>query len=165
MSEVGKLTGKKTAGKTPQRETVLRELPLWSSTNQPSPEAKSRGAKKKRALRDLMQICTGSTFNDAQKVSFQKNAALYFGIPESKITIEMMMDFRQIEKAIMKADTYAYNSLKEWAYGSPKQLIQNQLVDENGNPVKPDPLSPSANRLSIELIMRKPVIDVTSEDV
>jgi len=95
----------------------------YSKDYQPPPENKSAGKRKRRMLRELLDIVTNKKFNDKQKSEWHKLAAAYFGVPENEVTVELMMDFRQLEKAINTGATDAYNAVKDRVYGKPKQSI------------------------------------------
>ncbi len=99
---------------------------------QPTPEAKSAGWKKKRLLKDLLELTTRSMFEGSQK-DYTKITATYFGIPEEDVSVEIIMQYRQIEKAIMKGDTIAFNAIMDRAYGKPTQPLS---ADEDFGKVK-----------------------------
>jgi hypothetical protein len=92
----------------------------FSKDRQPSPEAKSKGKRKSKLLSELLEL----SFGGKNQVKMRKAAAMYLGIPESEITIEDVMNFRQIEKSISKSNTFAYNSVMDRAFGKPKQVTE-----------------------------------------
>lgn len=94
---------------------------------QPSGTAKSLGWKKKRLLKDLLSISTGSIFEGSQK-NYRKITAAYFQIAEKDVTVLMIMQYRQVEKAILKGDTFAFNAIMDRAFGKATQPIG---LDEN----------------------------------
>lgn len=100
----------------------------FTRTNQPSGKRKSAGKLRAKVGQELLQAIFELPFKGAQDGKIKKQIADYFDIPESDITNEMMMDFRQIEKAVSKADTAAYNALKNRLYGLPKQQIDAQVT-------------------------------------
>lgn len=106
---IGRKTGK---GSVPPIEH------RFTSEKQPSPENKKKGQKQYWALRRLLELSTGQKFTGSTK-EYRKATADYFNIPEDEVTISMIMDFRQIEKSIKKADTTAYKAVKDRAFGKP----------------------------------------------
>lgn len=117
---------------------VLPQTPKpFSSTNQPSPEAKKKGWAKRRILKDLLDFSASGTFSNS-KVNYPKLVADYFGIDVADVTVRMIMDYRQIEKAVLKADTTAYVAVCDRADGKPKQkveLIPDTTIYINGKKV------------------------------
>lgn len=92
----------------------------FTKENQPSRESKRLGWAKKNALKDILNLSTGKIF-DGEKKNYRKLAATYLGIPEKDVTIRMVMEFRQIEKAIKDGETSAFNAIFDRAYGRVKQ--------------------------------------------
>lgn len=92
----------------------------FSKENQPSSESKKAGWARRAALKDLLKIVTTKKF-DGDDNDYKKQTAKYFGIPENEVTILMVMEFRQIHKAITGADTSAFNAVMDRAYGRVKQ--------------------------------------------
>lgn len=100
--------------------TVLPPSPKpFTKENQPSAASKKAGWAKRRILKDILEITTGATFNNST-TDYRELTAKYLGIPPQEVTVRMVMDFRQIEKAIMKADTPAYIAVMDRALGKPK---------------------------------------------
>lgn len=105
----------------------------FSPENQPSRESKSKGAKQHWALRKLLELSTGQKFEGSAK-EYRKQTALYFEIPEEEVTVSMIMDYRQVEKAILKGDTQAYNAVKNRAFGTPpKEPDEPPIQPEDPN--------------------------------
>lgn len=104
----------------------------FSKTNQPSNEAKKAGHTRRRLLKDILNITTGAKFEGSAK-DYRFLTAKYLGIPENQVSIRMVMDFRQIEKAILKGDTQAYNALMDRGYGKPIHFVAQ--TDTKGNDV------------------------------
>ena len=99
----------------------------FSKENQPDPKRKSEGAKRHWVLRDLLNKVTGQKFEGSAKV-YRDLCARYFQIEPSQVTVKMIMDFRQIERAILKGDTTAYKAITDRAYGRPREE-QAPIVD------------------------------------
>jgi len=108
--------------------------PFGTEQAQPSPEAKSAGWLRKRQLRELLKMQITGKAPAAEMV--KRFVASYLGVAESdvkdELTLEVAMDLRQIEKAITKGDTKAYEVVKDRVYGKPKVTVagdqQNPLT-------------------------------------
>ena len=99
----------------------------FSKTNQPDPNTIKLAWNKKKALKDLLNITTIGKFSK-DKNDYRKMCSDFMGIPEEEVTIKMIMEFRQIEKAIKSKDTFAFNAIMDRGFGKPKQEIE-----ANGN--------------------------------
>jgi len=97
----------------------------FSSTNQPSAESKRRGQLKKKMAGDLAQAILHAAFVGAADEVLKKKMSEFFKVKEKHITVEMMMNFRQIQKAISKGDTTAFQAVMDRAYGKPKIMVEN----------------------------------------
>lgn len=106
----------------------------FSKENQPSPEAKSKGWDRKRVGKELAAQILSLKFKGANNSPLLKNIASYFGVKEKDITVEMMMMFRQAEKAISKSDTFAFNAFMDRAHGKAKMDITTNGKDINTPP-------------------------------
>lgn len=92
----------------------------FTSDNQPSPKAKSKGHTRRLLLKELSeQIVSGDALNDL------KPLAKYLGVGENEIDIEMLMHLSQIQKAIKEQDTKAYNAVMDRIKGKPSQSIDH----------------------------------------
>src|SRR5687768_6244353 len=100
-------------GKKGKGEITPADGTRFTSDNQPSGEAKSLGKKKKRLLKDILEL----SFIGPSGGRLKKAASEYLGIPQEEITVEMMMQFRMVEKAIKDSDTPAFNAIMDRAYG------------------------------------------------
>lgn len=108
--------------------------------HQPSPEALSNAKKLKAKGRELAKAILSLKYKGLANSDLRKQMSDYFEVPEDELTIDMMIDFRQIEKAIGKSDTPAAKFIKESAYGQPKQetdlnvkgqgIVLNIVADE-----------------------------------
>lgn len=99
----------------------------FSKDYQPDPKKVSEGLKRHFAIRDMLSIVTGQKFEGSTKV-YRDLCAAYLGINAADVTIRMIMDFRQIEKGILKGDTRAYEAIMNRAYGKPREE-QAPIVD------------------------------------
>src|SRR5690349_11285957 len=94
----------------PDRQTTAKRTPLkgrtFSKDYQPSGEAKSKGKRKARLLKDIFELA----FVGPKGGKMKKAAAAYLNIPEEEISVEDMLHIRQIQAAISKQNTFAYNS-------------------------------------------------------
>lgn len=109
----------------------------FTKENQPTSEQKKAGWAKRRILKDLLDITTGATFNNST-TDYRALTAKYLGIPPEEVTVRMVMDFRQVEKAIMKADTPAYVAVMDRAFGKPKgeePPAKNLTITINGKTI------------------------------
>lgn len=88
---------------------------------QPTPEQKKAGWAKKKRGQELAKAILDMAFKGQDNSQLKKQAAAYFGVKEKNITVEMMLLFRQAEKAIQKADTNAFNAVMDRTFGKPKQ--------------------------------------------
>ena len=92
----------------------------FSKDYQPDPKKVSEGIRRTYALRELLGLRTGSMKTKTDK-DYRTVTAAYFGIEEDQVTVKMVMEFRQIEKAIRKSDTSAFVAVMDRAYGKPPQ--------------------------------------------
>lgn len=99
----------------------------FSKDYQPDPKKVSEGVKRHYAIRDMLSLVTGEKFEGSTKV-YRDLCAVYFGIKPEDVTVRMVMDFRQIEKGILKGDTRAYEAVMNRAYGKPREE-QAPIVD------------------------------------
>lgn len=109
----------------------------FSKTNQPSPEAKKAGWAKRLALKELIDFKPGKLGDS--KTDYAKLTAIFYGIAKEEVTIKMIMEYRQIERAVLKGDTGAYIAVMDRAIGKPKQaieLIPDMTIKINGKVIK-----------------------------
>lgn len=109
----------KRPGKKGKSEITPADGVRFTSDNQPSGEAKSLGKKKKKMLRDLLELA----YQGPARGKARQLAATYLGVDESELTVENMMHFKQIESAIKKGNTFAYVAVLDRVYGKPKQPL------------------------------------------
>lgn len=91
----------------------------FTSENQPSPEAKSAGQRRYWTLKKLLNQPAKGLFSN--NTDYNQMAADYLGIPVEEVTIENVMQFRILERAIRNKDPKAYVALSDRVYGKPKQ--------------------------------------------
>lgn len=107
----------------------------FSASNQPDPELLRKGWARKRALKQLLKVQNPGMFHGS-KTDYVSVVAAFFNIPEEHkdlVTVRMIMDYRQIEKAVLKGDTYAYEAVLNRVYGKPAQA----LTGANNSPLIP----------------------------
>ena len=95
----------------------------FSKDNQPSPQAKSEGHKRKKALKDLADALIGGERLKKCKVIADK---VGIDLHDSEYTLDISMTLKQIEKAFDEGDTRAYQAAMDRFLGKPPQQI-NQV--------------------------------------
>lgn len=120
-------TSKKPARRpSPASGYVLPDTPTpFSKEYQPTPEAKRLGWLKKKRGPELAKAILDLAFHGMRDSELKKQAAQYYGIDQADVTVEMMLLFRQAEKAIQKADTQAFNAIMDRAFGKPKEKFEH----------------------------------------
>lgn len=93
----------------------------FSADNQPSSESKKRGWDKRKKSKELAEAILSLKFVGAKDSKLKQMMAEMFGVKEKDLTVEMMMLFRQTEKAIQKGDTFAFMAVMDRVYGKAKQ--------------------------------------------
>lgn len=106
----------------------------FSKDYQPSAASKKAGWAKKRKGQELVQAILQEAFKGMKDSKLKQQAAEYFGIAQKNVTVEMMLHFRQAEKAIQKADTQAYSALLDRAFGKPKDKME--LTGKDGRSIQ-----------------------------
>lgn len=92
---------------------------------QPTAEAKRLGWLKKKRGPELAKAILDLAFKGDKNPKLKKDAARYFGLPEDEINNEMMLLFKQAQKAIESSDTQAFNAVMDRAYGKPKEKLEH----------------------------------------
>lgn len=106
----------------------------FDSEYQPSPEAKSMGWKRRMGLREMLKLSTAELRNKKGE-PYRDLVAIALDMNPEDVTLEMIMDFRQIEKASKRTDSYAYKVVKEFAHGKARQI-----------PEEPPPPTPDSDQ-------------------
>lgn len=91
----------------------------FTSDRQPSPEAKKAGRIKKTLLKQIAKQIVSGTYKESLE-----DLAELLGVDPEAIDLETAMHLKQMEKALTKGDTYAYNALMDRLKGKPVQAIQ-----------------------------------------
>lgn len=126
-----KQVGKKTSTIPPPKriykkfEGIKDGVPFGHPNNpQPTGEAKSLGKLRKKTGMELAKAILNLTFNDIPvEDGLKQKVADFYGIPVEDVTIEVVLHYKQIEKA-GKGDTYAYATFMNRALGMPKQVTE-----------------------------------------
>ncbi len=99
------------------------EKTQFGKDNQPSPEAKSDGWRRRRTLQELADaLLNTSGINKAKQTAIECGMDLQ----DDEFTLEVVMTLRQIEKAIKKGDTQAYSAAMDRMKGKPLQKNENE---------------------------------------
>lgn len=91
----------------------------FSAANQPSKEKKKAGWARRNALKDILNISVNRMFEGTKK-NYTQLAAAFLGIPVKEVSLRMVMEYRQIEKAVLQGDTSAFEAVYNRAYGRTK---------------------------------------------
>jgi hypothetical protein len=114
------------------KNTTKGQPKKFTSEYQPTPEAKSLGIRKKRALKEILEISTSRQFKGSSE-RYREMAAEYLEIEPEEVDVKMIMYFRQIQKAIQKGDTEAFKAVMDRVYGRPKaEESETQITTEEG---------------------------------
>lgn len=114
----------------------------FTSENQPSNEAKSRGHLKSLRGAQLVQAVLKQMFKNKHKdkelEKIMKEAAAYFQLPEKELTMELMLVYGQAKKAVVEGHTPAFTALMDRGFGKPPQRMTFDI---------PPPAEPAEIRL------------------
>lgn len=123
----------------PKETTTKRRQPpkgvRFTKDNQPSGEKKSEGKKKRKFTRELMKEMLNMKYKFAEDSALKKQLVAAFGNDILDKPIGEVMTLMQMQKAVLKGDTAAFNSIIDQAFGRPAQAIIN--TDEDGNVLPP----------------------------
>lgn len=95
----------------------------FSKDYQPTGNAKSKGKKKKRFARELVTEMLQMPYKFAADSQVKKQLIQNFGNEIVEMTVGEVMTLQQMQKAIMKADTIAYSTLLDQAFGRVSQHV------------------------------------------
>lgn len=133
------VAAKPSAKASPRSGHVLGPTPTpFTAENQPTSEAKKKGWARRKALKELVEFTMKGKIAGSTK-DYPHMTAQFYGIPVEEVSIRMIMEYRQIEKAILKADTGAFNAVMDRALGKSKQaieLIPDMTIKINGKVIK-----------------------------
>lgn len=107
----------------------------FEHTGQPSPEAKRQGWLNKKRGIELAKAILSLTMEGKGSDELKRSAAEYFNLPLEEITVEALLILKQAEKAIKKADTQAFNSIMDRAYGKP--MNKSEITGRDGKDLLP----------------------------
>ena len=79
----------------------------FTKENQPTSEAKSAGRKRVRDLKQLAAMLLNGEGVDRAKLTAKQ---VGINLEDDEYTLEIVMTLRQVEKALKKGDTRAYNA-------------------------------------------------------
>lgn len=91
----------------------------FTSENQPTPEQKAAGHIKKTLLKQIAKQLVSGNYKD----QFKQVAEL-LGINPDAIDLETAMHIKQMQKALVEGNTFAYNAVMDRLKGKPVQAIQ-----------------------------------------
>lgn len=89
----------------------------------------------KRAAREIIKDLMKGKYKFAGNSQIKQQLITAFGDVVNNMSAFEVMTLMQMQKAILKGDTYAFSTLLDHSYGKPVQAVHN--VDEDGNTVKP----------------------------
>lgn len=104
----------------------------FSSDYQPSNEVKKAGHQKKKLLKDILTTPLSSSPEWDKWIEL---TALYLQKDKAEISISDVMDYRIAQKAIQKQDVFAYQAVKDRAFGKPEN--KTTLANDAENPITP----------------------------
>jgi len=98
----------------------------FTSENQPTSEAKSKGKLRKRYLKDLATaLITGDRLEKLKGTA--KKVGLDF--TDKEYTLDIAMTLKQIEKALDDGDTKAFNAAMDRLLGKPNQTVETTITE------------------------------------
>ena len=95
----------------------------FTSTNQPTPEQKSNGWKRKKALTDLANaLVNGDRLSKCKVIADE--VGIY--LEDNEFTLDIAMTLKQIEIALDEGDTKAYNAAMDRLIGKAIQTVKTE---------------------------------------
>lgn len=122
--------------KTPHKRDNKRPPPIgkrFTKEDQPSGKAKSDGKKKAKFTRSVLKEMLNMNYTFAEDSQLKKQLVQAFGPDVLKLSVAEMMSLMQMQKAMLKGDTAAYNAVMDQSLGRPAQSIIQ--TDEDGNAI------------------------------
>ncbi|HYH14142.1 MAG TPA: hypothetical protein VD794_02915 [Flavisolibacter sp.] len=117
-------------GQPPEKRDKNLNLKPFTSDNQPSGEAKSKGWDKRRFNRDILQNMLGLNIEDLPLDSFRDELIEKYGEGVKEMSIGQLMSMVQLKKAVKKGDTGAYYNVLNQAFGYPKESKDVNLTTD-----------------------------------
>jgi len=112
------------------RKDISKDAVKFSKEYQPSGEAKSKGRKRKRLLKDLANaLITGAKLEELKELSNR----LGLDLDEDEFTLDISLTLKQVEKALESGDTPAFNSAMDRFIGKPTQTME--IEDKRERPI------------------------------
>jgi len=96
------------------------EGPTFTSEYQPSPEAKKAGHRRKWLLKQLLDLQPKKGTNRHWDKIINE-ACEHFGIQDTELTNQMLMEYRMLVEASRKGNVAAFRAITERVYGRPRQ--------------------------------------------
>lgn len=124
--------------KTPTKRPNKKPPPngkKFTTDNQPTGEAKSNGKKKAKFTRSVLKEMLNLPYKFTEESQLKQQLVKAFGPEALSMSVAELMSLMQMQKALLKGDTGAYNSVMDQALGRPAQSIIS--TDEDGNILPP----------------------------
>lgn len=119
---------------TTKRQRKPLEGVKFSSDYQPSGEAKSKGKQRKKFTREVMKEMLSMKYKFTPESRIKEQLVNAFGAGVLELTVAEVMVIQQMNKAVLKADTYAFQTVMDQALGRPVQSVANTDPDGNAIP-------------------------------
>lgn len=106
----------------------------FTSDNQPDPSKQKATKAKKRFTRQLMADLIEQKYKFGPDSAVKKQLVEAFGPKAASLTAAEIMVLKQVQKAILKADTPAFKAIMDQTIGLPKQALEHSGPD--GQPIQ-----------------------------
>ena len=101
-------------------------LTPFSKENQPTPEAKIEGKRKKRLLKDLATaLISGERLDKCKSIADK----IGLDLTDSEYTLDIAMTLKQIEISLDNGDTRAFSAAMDRLIGKPNQHIEQRITE------------------------------------